>query len=232
MSDPDMQQDVPIPVQEHNRLLLEIHKAMRVDSERLISAVTTIATGDTHRAAELGRTFAVIVNLIHRHHWTEDDVLYPFLIDRVPGFEAEAVRLEDDHVELDAVMARVNARFRLVAHPLSRGVWQDTYEHLARDVTLLRDVLAAHLEREEAVVIPAVEGVAAADALTLSEAAMKHTNLREMSQSVPWIMAHLTAEEEAELRASAPKLLAVLHDHVWERRFRHLMEPLYGTAAR
>ncbi len=54
--------------------------------------------------------------------------------------------------------------------------------------------------------------------------------LRHRGLMVPWILANVTEEEEAELRSGAPKLLSVLHDHVWEQRFRRVMAPLYGTS--
>jgi hypothetical protein len=91
---------------------MAMHKAMRADSQRLGAAAAALPDGDTGAAAALGRAFAAIVGLIHDHHWTEDDVMYPFLLDRVRTFEHDAIQLENDHVELDAAMARINARFR------------------------------------------------------------------------------------------------------------------------
>ena len=113
--------ETSIPMSEVNHLLLEIHKAMRADSDRLIRAVDSMETGDVDGAAALGHAFSVIVHNIHEHHWAEDDLFYPFLIERIEGFEADVVRLEDDHVDLDAAMARINARFRLLSQPLNRG---------------------------------------------------------------------------------------------------------------
>jgi hypothetical protein len=105
MSDAESSSVPPVPISEHSRVLIAMHKAMRADSQRLIRAVDALPAGDTHHAAALGRAFGAIVGLIHDHHWTEDDVMYPFLLQRVPTFESDAIRLEDDHVELDAAMA-------------------------------------------------------------------------------------------------------------------------------
>ena len=118
------------PTSELNHLLLEIDKAMRADSNRLIRAVDSMEPGNVDGAAALGHAFSVIVHNIHEHHWAEDDLFYPFLIERIEGFEADVVRLEDDHVDLDA-MARINARFRLLSHPLSPGLWEVIHSHLA-----------------------------------------------------------------------------------------------------
>lgn len=149
----------PIPISEHSQVLIAMHKAMRADSRRLISAVDALPAGDTQEATALGRAFAAIVGLIHDHHWTEDDVMYPFLLQRVPGFESDTLRLENDHVELDAAMARINARFRLLAHQLSARLWQDTRGHLLEEAAAFDRVLVDHLDREEALVVPPFESL-------------------------------------------------------------------------
>ena len=147
---------------------------MRADSNRLIRAVDSMEPGNVDGAAALGHAFSVIVHNIHEHHWAEDDLFYPFLIERIEGFEAD---------------------------------------------------------REEAAVVPAFEAVVPDEAHTLQERALKRAKMRDLAMSVPWLMANITKEEEAELRAGAPKLLSVLHDHVWEQRFRRAVAPLYETSA-
>ncbi len=202
---------------------------MRADSQRLMGAVAALPTGDTQQADALGRAFAAIVGLIHDHHWTEDDVMYPFLLERLSGFEGDALLLENDHVELDAAMARLSARFRLLAHQLSAGLWQDTRRHLLDEAASFERVLVDHLDREEAVVVSAFESaLSAADQHTLQKEESKLATYRHMKMAVPWVLANVSPEEEADLRASAPRLLGVVQDRVWDPRFRRLMAPLYG----
>jgi hemerythrin-like domain-containing protein len=174
------------------------------------------------------------VGLIHDHHWTEDDVIYPFLLQRVPTFEGDAIRLEDDHVEPDAAMARINARFRLLAHQLSARLWQDTRGHLLEEAATFDRVLVDHLDREEAVVVPPFESLLSeADQHALQEEEeeeeeeAKLTTYRHMRMAVPWVLANAIPEEEAGLRATAPRLLGVIQDRVWEPRFARPVAPLY-----
>ena len=233
MSDTEVSNAPPVPISEHSRVLIAMHKAMRADSLRLISAAKALPGGDTESAAALGRAFAAIVGLIHDHHWTEDDVMYPFLLERVSTFEHDAIRLENDHVELDAAMARISARFRLLAHQLSAPLWQDTRSHLLDEAAAFNQVLVDHLDREEAVVLPPFESMLSeADQHTLqkeeSKEESKLATYRHMRMAVPWVLANATPEEEANLRATAPRLLGVIQDRVWEPRFARLMEPLYG----
>ncbi len=230
MSDVQVSGIPSIPISEHSRVLIAIHKAMRADSRRLIGAVDALPEGDIDRAAALGRAFAAIVNLIHDHHWTEDDVLYPFLLERVSTFEADAIRLENDHVDLDAAMSRISARFRLLSHPVSPRLWQDTRSHLAGDAAAFEAVLVDHLDREEAVVVPAVDSqLSAAEQHALQKEEAKLTTYRHMSTAVPWVLANATPDEATALRATAPRLLGVVQDHVWDRRFAQVMAPLYGS---
>lgn len=231
MSDADVSAASGVPLSEHSRVLVAMHHAMRADAHRLIGAVDALPSGDTDGAERLGRAFAAVVSLIHDHHWTEDDVVYPFLLARVSTFEADAIRLEDDHVELDAAMARVNARFRLLAHQLNRQLWQDSRSHLADDARAFERILLDHLEREEAVVVPAFDSLLSeADHETLRRGEAKLATYRHMKMAVPWVLANATEEEEAALRSTAPRLLGVIQDRVWEPRFARVMAPLYGSA--
>ena len=231
MADPEPNSVPPIPTSEHSRVLIAMHKAMRVDSKRLITAVDAMPAGDIQHAAALGRAFAAIVGLIHDHHWTEDDVMYPFLLERVRTFEGDAIRLENDHVELDAAMARINARFRLLAHQLSARLWQDTRSHLRDDAAAFNQVLVDHLNREEAVVLPPFESMLSeADQHTLQKREAKLSTYHHMRMAVPWVLANATPEEAANLRAAAPRLLGVIQDRVWEPQFARLVEPLYKAA--
>ena len=220
-----------IPISEHSRVLMAMHKAMRADSQRLSAAAAALPDGDTAAAAALGRAFAAIVGLIHDHHLTEDDVMYPFLLDRVRNFEHDAIRLENDHVELDAAMARINARIRLLAHQLSPALWQDTRSHLLDEAAAFDRVLVDHLDREEDAVIPPFESmISEAEQHTLQKEEATLATYRHMRLAVPWVLANATPEEEKYLRTTAPRLLGVIQDRVWEPQFVRLMAPLYGSA--
>lgn len=218
----------PSSLSEHSRLLLATHQAMRADGGRLISAVADLGDRDPDASAALGGAFATIVALIHDHHRAEDDVMYPFLVDRVAGFERHATQLERDHVHLNAAMARVSAELRLLTRPTSAAIRQATQQHLVDDVHAFNDVLVDHLDREEAAVIPPFESMlSAGDQHLLSKAESKLTTYRHVRTAVPWVLANANAEEAAELRALVPWIVSVVHDHVWKHRFHRRMAPLY-----
>jgi hypothetical protein len=47
--------------------------------------------------------------------------------------------------------------------------------------------------------------------------------------AVPWVLANTAADEATELRRLAPRLVGVIHDHHWQRRFQRIMAPLYAA---
>ena len=55
MADREPSNPPPIPISEHSRVLIAMHKAMRADSQRLIGAVDTLPAGDTQRSAAPSR---------------------------------------------------------------------------------------------------------------------------------------------------------------------------------
>lgn len=123
---------------------------------------------------------------------------------RVPGFESDTLRLENDHIELDAAMARINACFRLLAHQLSARLWQDTRGHLLEEAAAFDRVLVDHLDREEAVVVPPFESLLSeADQHALQKEEAKLSTYRHMRMALPWVLTNATPEEEASLRATA-----------------------------
>lgn len=221
----------PVPTSEHSRLLLAAHQAMRADSHRLITAVNALPDGEPEEARALGRAFAYVVQLIHDHHWAEDDVMYPFIIERVPTFEAATALLEHDHVELDGAMARIVARLRVLTHRATPVLWHDAHRHLADDATTFDELLRCHLHREEDVLVPALDGLNAADQRLLERTESKLASYRHVRMAVPWVLANSTPQEAVELRANAPRLLGIAHDHRWSRRFTRLMAPLYTHPA-
>jgi Hemerythrin HHE cation binding domain len=159
MSDAEPSSVPPVPISDHSRVLIAMHKAMRADSRRLITAVDALPAGDTQQAAALGRAFA--------------------LLEEAAAFDR---------------------------------------------------VLVDHLDREEAVVVPPFESLLSeADQHALQKEEAKLSTYGHMRMAVPWVLANATPEEEASLRTTAPRLLGVIQDRVWEPRFARAMAPLYQS---
>ena len=220
----------PLTFSEHSRLLLAVHTAMRADGGRLITATQGLQDRQPSDARALSRAFAEVVMLIHDHHWTEDDVTYPFLIERLPGFEHDVAKLAVDHIDLDAAMARVTAGLRVLTRSLTPRTWHETQCRLVDDTRAFNRIMANHLDREEAAIVAPFDSmISRADQRNLARAESKLSTYRHIRMAVPWVLANTTAAEAAELRKIAPRLIGVIHDHGWQRRFDRIMAPLYRT---
>jgi hypothetical protein len=68
-----------------------------------------------------------------------------------------------------------------------------------------------------------------ADQRTLQKEESKLATYRHMRMAIPWVLVNATPEEEASLRATAPRLLGLIQDRVWEPRFARLVAPLYAS---
>ncbi|MBP2324344.1 hemerythrin-like domain-containing protein [Kibdelosporangium banguiense] len=129
---------------EHIHGFALMHVAMRRDARRIAKAAPNITRAD---AGAVATWFDQVLNVIDWHHRTEDDVLFPELRRRVPGFAAkEEQELAHDHHELDRAMADVARSLRgdLAALP----------EAAQR----MENVLLEHLKVEEPIVFPVFVG--------------------------------------------------------------------------
>jgi hypothetical protein len=139
-------------------------------------------------------------------------------------------QLEGDHIELDAAMARITAGLRLLARSSTPKIAHDTGRRLVDDTRAFKGILVDHLDREEAVVVtPFDSRISAAEQRQLTTAESKLSTYRHVRMAVPWVLANAT--DAAELRQFAPRLIGLIHDHRWERRFQRIMAPLYRPAA-
>src|SRR5688572_12058340 len=131
--------------------IIVLHGAMRRDSGRLTLAADAVTTPAGARALE--RWFVKFAREVEHHHLREDDVVWPMLVDREPRFGDSLDGLEADHHALDAAMARAGAALAAFVDDLAaRG------EAVAA-ATALDQLLADHLDREEAVMFPAMARV-------------------------------------------------------------------------
>lgn len=119
-------------------MLLAIHDQFRAASERLALLVTGAAEADLRRVAS---AFMPLAQTLHHHHHAEEATLFP-LVQRRSGVAPE--QLVTDHEALTSAIAAVE-------ESLSTGA---NKERARAAVATFGEVLVAHLDREESLVIP------------------------------------------------------------------------------
>lgn len=131
--------------------LLMIHDQFRLASERLLSLVEREAEADLARAA---RAFMPLAQALHHHHHAEEAMLFPMVLRRTGVAPAQLV---DDHGELTTAIAAVEESLST----------REREPGPKAAVARFHEVLIAHLDREEALVIPVLLEMTASEAWAL-----------------------------------------------------------------
>jgi iron-sulfur cluster repair protein YtfE (RIC family) len=113
-------------------MLLGIHDQFRAAAAQLMRFVAQT------NAPAIERLFAQLANVLHHHHHAEEDMLFP-LVHRRTG--TAPAQLQIDHDEMTAAISAVE---RAIETTLGVG----------DAIATFHDILLAHLDREEALVMP------------------------------------------------------------------------------
>ncbi|MDH6711441.1 MULTISPECIES: hemerythrin domain-containing protein [unclassified Kitasatospora] len=193
----------------HVRGFALMHVAMRRDAARLSAAA---ARGSS--SAALADWFGRLRAVIDWHHRSEDDILWPFLRQRVPGFDGGGV-LEQDHEELDRTMSRV-------AQVLASGGGAELREAAAGFESLIRE----HLGHEEPVVFPAVAGMPVEEYLGVERRIIQSAPTQVMTYLQPWMFDGADQASVRAVSATIPAPVRLLGRTVLERRYRRTLAPV------
>ncbi len=178
-----------------------MHFAFRRDLADFVSAVRRTPVGEhevwTAMQARWGRFFEVL----HHHHESEDTHIWPVTRARAAGAGRSEVvdvleSMEADHAQIDpALQACTDAFAAMVAHPCA-----DHRNALDVEVTGARELLVAHLGREEREAIPLLQELMTVSEWEASEKAIaQEYGLRIVPFAVPWVFKGLPPEQAQEV---------------------------------
>jgi iron-sulfur cluster repair protein YtfE (RIC family) len=214
---------VPVGLPDFLEGIIVVHGAMRRDADRLPRAIDAVTTADGARA--LQRWFVKFAREVEHHHLREDDVVWPMLIERESAFGESLATLEADHHALDAAMERVGVAMAALVHDLS------TRPEAVAAAIALGLLLADHLEREEAVMFPALARAFTAESFSaLEDELLKATPKRLIAFELPFAFDGLPAERVADVLTELPAVIRVLHRWLWQPAYDRLAAPLHAVA--
>ncbi len=159
------------------------------------------------------------------HHTTEDDLVWPKLLDRA-GLDAPLVeRMEEQHRQIDASVAEVRAAMSAWRSELT----QATSSALADRIGEFLVVLEGHLDEEEQVVVPLIDR-------HLTEAEWQEVGERGFEKFTPaqrWIATGqmvevATPEEAAMMFGQLPPPVKVLWRLIGKRKYRRYITSVRG----
>lgn len=194
-----------------------MHHAFRRDLARFASGIALTPLGDVDTWSALSWRWARFTHVLHEHHHAEDEHYWPVLdaavATRGTGSDrAEVEAMSTEHAEIDPALAALTGAFQaMVQHPC-----EDHRHALEIRLAGLREVLGAHLEHEETVVLPLVQRVmSAADFAAVERAIESGYRLRDAPFLIGWVADGLPADvRERILAQNGPPfriLYAVVH---------------------
>ena len=132
------------------------HHAFRRDLARFALAArqTPLEDADVWRA--LAARWGQFAGILHHHHTTEDDVLWPQLLE-IADAEGRATleAMEAEHQQIDPLLAGCAAGFAAMAQAPD-GATRDALVHTAETA---RDTLSDHMRHEETAALPLVQAL-------------------------------------------------------------------------
>jgi hypothetical protein len=172
------------------------HHAFRRDLARFAVAAreTPVAATDVWRA--LAVRWGRFSDVLHHHHTTEDDVLWPQLFELVDARGDTAGRatleaMEAEHEVIDPLLAACAAGFAAMAHAPGAA----TRDRLAESTRTARDTLSAHMGHEERAALPLVQSLLTEEGWQrVEKAAGAGAGPSEVLFLVPWVADGLSAE--------------------------------------
>ncbi|MEV7931164.1 hemerythrin domain-containing protein [Kitasatospora sp. NPDC088779] len=192
-----------------------MHVAMRRDAARLSAAAARgSSAGGWGPAAALADWFGRLRAVIDWHHHSEDEILWPFLRERLAGFDGGGI-LEQDHEALDRTMRRV-------ADVLSARRIAELPEAAAGFENLIRE----HLGHEEPVVFPAIAGLPVDEYLRVERRIIQSAPGQVMTYLQPWMFDGADAASVRAVSATIPGPVRLIGRTVLERRYRRTLNPV------
>jgi hemerythrin-like domain-containing protein len=192
------------------------HAGMRQEF-RLLAAVAREPL-DAARARLAEEQIALVVTFLHRHHTVEDERIWPLLRERVPACAPELDALEADHGRLDPLLLAVAD----VTRPL-----RERADHLQE----LHGLLNAHLDREDAAVLPLLRAhVSAKEWEDLEAHARQETSDLSLPRLVGWLAGAADAELREAVLEAMPAPVRVLFRVFWAPAYQRRARRLYGAA--
>jgi len=203
--------------------IIALHGAMLRDAERLPRAIDAVTTAEGARALQLW--FAKYAREVEHHHLREDDVVWPMLVEREAAFADSLEVLDADHHGLDAAMEHTRAALARLVDDVS------TRPDAIAAAEALRQLLADHLEREEAVMFPALAHVFTEESFAaLENALFKATPKRLIAFELPFAFDGQPDDVVADTLAGLPAVIRLLNRWFWQPSYDRLVAPLAAVS--
>jgi hemerythrin-like domain-containing protein len=141
------------------REMVAVHDMLRREFALLPGLVAGVTAGDHDRAQIVGGHIEALMTVLHHHHRSEDEFVWPLLLNRCAESEALVGLMEDQHERVATLGHQIDEALSVWRHNAtveSRGALVDILNRLTPPLT-------EHLSDEENRVVPLMEQHLTAD---------------------------------------------------------------------
>jgi hemerythrin-like domain-containing protein len=182
-----------------------IHHALRAAAHDMAAAAPSLTATEPKRLAAFRAYWKGYAGEVVAHHTTEDDVVFPELVARVPSLAPLMERADADHHHLDELMEGVTAALAAIAG----GAPAERAAALLREVA---DHMDEHLGMEDRDLLPVIEVTFSAEEYEkLEEKALEIIGIGSQAAfTIPFIARSLDDEARDALLGDAPLPVKVI----------------------
>ncbi len=205
--------------------MIVAHRTFRREFRLIPELVRKVAPGDTARAAVVAAHARLVLRGLHLHHTSEDDLLWPKLLERAAPDAAFVERMEAQHGQVEHYLEQLEPALRRWESEARPAV----SEEVASTFDRLRDALLEHLDDEERYILPiAARHVTQEEWNQLGEHGLARMKKSELPIMFGAVLEEATPEESAELLGMLPPPVRLLGKFVFLPRYRRYIRKVRG----
>jgi iron-sulfur cluster repair protein YtfE (RIC family) len=216
---------VGAPARPNTREMIVIHNVFRRIFGDLPGLVRAVTPGDAVRAGVLADLYAEIATALHHHHATEDELLWPTLLDRVEVERGFVLCAEEQHERVHELLEHGTAQ----AGAFRVGPTTKLRDEFAATIEELFAALSEHLADEERHILPLVEQhLTVAEWDELGERGRASIPKDRLLIQLGWILDCIPALDRREFLRSMPLPARILWPLIGRRSFAAEKRKVYG----
>jgi hemerythrin-like domain-containing protein len=200
-----------------------VHETFRRTYDESARLVRANPTPSAERVAFLADHCDFGLSMLHNHHASEDEILYPLLLERAPERAPDTERIEHQHREVETAIEAAAAACR----EWRRSPTAETGETLAASMDALNAALRPHLDDEENTIVPLA-------AVTLTEAEWESVGEHSragipkdrMSVAFGMLLEPLDEDDRNFMKRSLPAPVRMLYPILIDRPWRKYRDAL------
>lgn len=224
-----MTSTVAAPDRPDTHEMVVVHNVFRRFFGDLPGLIRAAMPGDAARAVLLADVALEISTALEHHHTTEDELLWPTLLQRVEADRAFVLRAEEQHERIHELLGHAQANATAYRSDASAEA-RDT---LAQTLTELRDAATEHMADEERYILPLCEQhMSVAEWDLLGERGRASMPKDRLLIQLGWILDGLPALDKRAFLAAMPLIARIAWRVVGKRAWQKERDALYEGWAR